>query len=206
MHDHHAVHRVPLGFHELGDPRFRHGRALEFALQGTLELQQMPIAFDPPQAWFDGQQCAGDPALFLIRRPPAIHLVRQLPELGVERFQTVRGLQAEAHGDKHPEAMKRQGFLESLVQAGRGGKVHRPQFLPQPTAPAGLLALGQIPHHILPLMPLAPLHGRLQTEDRLDRLAQPLRAVDDTEQPPLRPQSPFHQLPARTPHTPVRSR
>ena len=92
----------------------------------------MPIAFDPPQARLNEYQRAGDPPLFLVGRPPVIHLVRQLPELGVERFQTVRGLEADAQGGEHAEAMQRQRLLESLVQAGHGGEIHRSQCLPQP--------------------------------------------------------------------------
>jgi len=53
----------------------------------------MPVAFDPPQLRFYGQQRAGDPAVLLIGRAPVIDLVGDLAELDVDRFQTIGGLQ-----------------------------------------------------------------------------------------------------------------
>ena len=69
--------------------------AANLGLERREEQRQVPVAFDPPQSRFDGQQCAGDPALFLIRRAPPIDLVGNLAMLGIERFQTVRGFQSD---------------------------------------------------------------------------------------------------------------
>ena len=67
----------------------------DLGLERRAEPRQVAVAFDPPQARFDGQQRAGDPAVFLVRRAPVIDLVGDLAELGIERFQTVGGLQAD---------------------------------------------------------------------------------------------------------------
>ena len=67
----------------------------DLGLERRTEQRQMAVAFNPPQSRFDGQQCAGDPALFLIRRAPPIDLVGNLAMLGIERFQTVRGFQSD---------------------------------------------------------------------------------------------------------------
>ena len=69
--------------------------AANLGLERREEQRQVPVAFDPPQSRFDGQQRAGDPALFLVRRAPPIDLVGDLAKLGIERFQTVRGFQTD---------------------------------------------------------------------------------------------------------------
>ena len=47
--------------------------------------------------------------------------------------------------------------------------------------PEGLLGLGEIAHHILPLVPLAALDDRLGSKDLLDGLMEALGPVDDAE-------------------------
>jgi hypothetical protein len=49
-------------------------------------------------------------------------------------------------------------------------------------APERALALREVRHNVLALMPLTPLHEGLGPEDRLNRFAQPLSPVDDAEQ------------------------
>ncbi|MDR7491311.1 MAG: hypothetical protein QN122_07655, partial [Armatimonadota bacterium] len=60
--------------------------------------------------------------------------------------------------------------------------------------PGCLLALGQIGHHVLSLMPLAPLDLGRCPEDLLHRGPQPLAAVDDHQQALVSPQAAGHQL------------
>ncbi|MEP6933527.1 MAG: hypothetical protein ABI988_06250, partial [Nitrospirota bacterium] len=60
-----------------------------------------------------------------------IHLVGQLAELGVEGFQTIGGLQADPQNRKEPQAMKRQRFLEAVLQTGDSREVQPPQLLTQ---------------------------------------------------------------------------
>lgn len=91
----------------------------------------MPIPFDPPQAGFDRQQGARHPAVLLLRRAPAVHLVRQLAQLRVQRFQTVGGLEAVAQGAEDSEQMQRQGFFQAFLQAGCGRAVDEPQLTPE---------------------------------------------------------------------------
>ena len=57
------------------------------------------------------------------------------------------------------------------------------------------LALREVREDILPLMPLTALDDPVVSEDRLDRLAEALRAVDDTEQALRSPQPALDQLP-----------
>ena len=61
---------VPLGLLGLGNPCVGHGLAWDLRPQGQLELGQMAVAFDPPQARLDEAQRTGHPALFLVRRAP----------------------------------------------------------------------------------------------------------------------------------------
>jgi len=76
------------------------------------------VAFDPPQSRFDGQQRAGDPAVLLVRRAPPVDLVGDLAELGIDRFQTVGGLEADPERVEEPQPMQRERVLEAFVQTG----------------------------------------------------------------------------------------
>ena len=178
----------------------------DLGLQGRAQLWEMAVAFDPPQARLDEAQRTGYPALFLVRRAPMIHLVGELAELRIQGFQTVGGLQAHPQHWKQPQAMQGQRLLQTFVQAGHRGDVEPLQLLAepaqggsglgirwplvgllQPPTPGHLLSLGQIPHHVLALVPLTTLHEGLGAEHRLNGCAQPLGTVDDTEKPVVNP-------------------
>ena len=162
----------------------------------------------------DEDQRTGYPALFLVRRAPMIHLVGQLTELRIQRFQTVGGLQAHPQHGKQPQTMQGQRLLQAFVPTGHGGDVDSPQLLAepaqgrsglgirrplvgllQPPAPGRLLALRQIPDDVLALVPLTALDQGLGSEHRLNGGAQPLGPVDDAEEAGLRPQPPLYQRP-----------
>ena len=183
-------------------------RPPDLSLQGRAQQWQVTVAFDPPQARLDEAQRTGYPALFLVRRPPVIHLVGELAELRIQGFQTVGGLQAHPQNRKESQAMKRQRLLEAFVQAGHGREVDSPQLLTQlaqgrpgfgirralvgllqPSTPGRLLPLREIAHHVLALVPLTALDQGLGSEHRLHGGAQPLGPVDDAEEAGLHPQS-----------------
>ncbi len=89
----------------------------------------MPIAFDAAQARFDRQQGTGHPAMLLVRRPPPIHFVGQLPDLRQERLQTVGRLPTDAERFEEAQPMQGQRLLQAFVQAGRGRAVDRVQLV-----------------------------------------------------------------------------
>ncbi len=93
---------------DLGAARLSPRSALDVRLQRGVQTRQMPIAFDAAHARCDGQQRTGHPAMFLIRRPPAIHFVGHLPDLRQERLQTIGSLQADAQHVKQAQPMQRQ--------------------------------------------------------------------------------------------------
>src|SRR3989338_3814017 len=103
----------------------------DLSMKSGPEPRQMAVAFDPPQSRFDDQQRAGDPALFLVRRAPPVDLVGDLAELGIERFQTVRGLQTDAQGLKEAQPMQRERVLEPFIQTGCCRGVEPPQLFAQ---------------------------------------------------------------------------
>ncbi len=92
--------------------------AVDLGLERRVERRQVGVAFDPSQSRFDGQQRAGDPALFLVRRAPPVDLVGDLAELGIERCQTVRGLQTDPERLKEPQPMQRERVLEAFFRTG----------------------------------------------------------------------------------------
>ncbi|THI85059.1 MAG: hypothetical protein CAF41_012505 [Nitrospira sp. CG24A] len=101
---------------------------LDFPLQRRVELGQMPVAFDPPQAGFDARITLATQRVFLFRRAPAIHLVGQLPVLGVERLQAIGRLETEAQGAEGTQPMQRQGFLQAFLYTGRCRPIDGPQL------------------------------------------------------------------------------
>jgi hypothetical protein len=46
----------------------------DLGLQGSEQLREMAVAFDPPPAWLDEDRRTVHPSLFLVRRAPGIHL------------------------------------------------------------------------------------------------------------------------------------
>ena len=123
---------APPGFLRLGDPCVGHGLALDLRPQCHLELGQMPVVFDPPQARLDEDQRTGHPALFLVRRAPVIHVVGELAELGIQGFQAIGGLETDPQHGEYAQPMERERLLESLVQAVGRREVARAQFLSEP--------------------------------------------------------------------------
>lgn len=89
--------------------------ALHICVYGTLEQWQRPEPFDPAQSRFNGQQRAGYPPVLLVGRAPVIHLVRHLPQLGVQRFQTVGGLETDAEGGEHAQSMESERLLKPFL-------------------------------------------------------------------------------------------
>jgi len=188
--------------------------AIEFRLQRVAQERQRPEPFDPAQSRLDVQEGRGEPTLFLIRGTPPVDFINALPEERVERLQTVGGLQAHAEPGEQAQAVQRQGLLEPLVETRDRRLVDKPEFLPDSeecglrlgvarpfvgglecAAKGRALALGEVREDILPLMPLTALDDPVVSEDRLDRLAEALRAVDDTEQALRSPQPALDQLP-----------
>lgn len=110
----------------------------DLGLERRAEQRQMAEAIDPPQPRFNGQQRARDPTLLLVRRAPVVDLVGDLAELGIERFQAVRGLQTDAQGLEETQLVQRERVLEPFIQTGRL------QLAP----PGGLLGLGQVGDHV----------------------------------------------------------
>jgi len=174
----------------------------------------MPVALDAAQAWLDGQQRTCHPALLLVTAPPAIDPLSVRPNLRQERLQAVGSLQADAEGPKQAQPVQGEGLLHAFVQAANGRLVDQRQLPADPQqgrlrlsigrplvgglelpAPGRLLGLREVPDDLLPLVPLAALHQRLAAEHGLDRLAQPLGAVEDHEEALLGAQPPLDQLP-----------
>ena len=83
-------------------------------LQRRPQLRERAVAFDPPQARLDEAQRTGDPALFLVRRTPVIHLVGELAELRIQGFQTVGGFQAHPSSGNSPRPGRVSGSSRPL--------------------------------------------------------------------------------------------
>jgi len=161
---------------------------LDLPLQRGPELRHLAVAFDPPPPRFHHQQRAGDPPVFLLRRAPVIHFVRELPQLRIEGFQTVGRFEAHAQHRKQPQTMEGERLLQAFVQAGHGGEIDPPQFVTHPAQgrsgfglrrllvglletppPRGLLGHREIADDILTLMPLTPLDQGMGAEHHLYR-------------------------------------
>lgn len=112
INDRQVVHTIPWVL-RAGQARCGHVFARALSVERGLQLGEMPIAFDAPQARFDLHEGARHPAMLLLRGAPAIHLVRQLPELGVQGFQTLGGLEAAAQGAEDAKPMQRQGLFRA---------------------------------------------------------------------------------------------
>ena len=186
----------------------------EFSLQRLAQQRQCSEPFDPVQPRLDVQEGRSEPALLLIRGAPVIDLIGTLPQERIERLQAVGSLQAHAKPGEQAQAVQSQRLLEPLVETRDRRLVDKAQLLTQPTerprrglvgrlliggleltAKGRALALREVGEDILPLVPLTALDHSQRPEDRLNRLAQALRAVDDTEQAVLSPQPALHQLP-----------
>ena len=134
----------------------------------------MPVAHHLAQARFDVQQRGGQPAVALARLLPVVDLRTALLDERIDRLETVRRLQRPTQHPVQPEAMQRQGLVQSFRQTAGCGlvsvlqltmeRLERTQSLGvhgavvgalEALAPYSLLTLGQVTHHVLALVPLA---------------------------------------------------
>ena len=74
----------------------------DLGLQCRLQLREMAVTLDLPQAGLGETQRTGAPALFLVRRAPVIHLVAERTELRIQGFQPVSGFQAHPSNGNSP--------------------------------------------------------------------------------------------------------
>ncbi len=75
------------------------------------QLRKVSIPFDTPEATLDVEQCNGKPAVFLARIAPGIDLGTSFLHQGVDRFNTVRGLERLAQNGVDTQSVKREGFF-----------------------------------------------------------------------------------------------
>ena len=182
--------------------------------QGLPEQRQRPEALDPPEAGLDVEQGGGKPALLLVRAAPVIDLPHPLFDEAVQGLKAVRRFQTHPELREDPEAVEGQGLLQPLQQTPGGRLVGEPERLVQPeqrgprfrvdrllvgglelAPPGDPVALRQIRHDVLALVPLAALHRRLGPEDGADRRPQPLGAVHHAEEARVHPEAAVDQLP-----------
>jgi hypothetical protein len=90
----------------------------------------MPL--DPAEPGFAVRQRRGHAALLLVAGPPVIDLGGPLFDLGEDRLEPVRGLEADVQGARSAEAVERDGLLHSLLQALDRRGVDELEFLREP--------------------------------------------------------------------------
>src|SRR5512145_901131 len=154
----------------------------------------MLMSLNPAQPRLDVEQRGCQPAMPLIRALPVVHLGTALLDQRVDRLESVSGLERLTEQLVHAQALQRQRLLKTVGQARRRRLIALLEFalqraqsslrlgiggaLPgplQPRAPARLLALGQIAHYVLALVPHTALHRSALLKHLAYRRAQPLR-------------------------------
>lgn len=183
-------------------PPFRRLLFLDLRLQRGPQERECAVPLDPPEARLDIEERRGQPAVLPVRGAPPRDPIGPVAHLGQDGFEAVGGLEAPAHRPEHPQPVQGEGLLAPLVETLHRRLVQEAELGPQLEqrglrlgiarplvgrlelpAPGGLLGLGQVPHRVFPLVPLALLDHGLGTEDGLHGLPEPLGAVDDAEEP-----------------------
>lgn len=155
-----------------------------FPLEGSTEKRQMPIALDSAEPRLNVQQGGSHPALLLLTATPEVHLVRPLPDLGHDGgLQAVGGCQAAPQRLDQPQLMQGQVPAEVLERGPGLGVGRLPVGRLELASPQGRLGWRAVAHPVLPLVPLTALDRGPGTEDRLDRLPEPLGPIDDAAEP-----------------------
>src|SRR5437867_3962865 len=172
----------------------------------------MSMTLHPPQPRLDVEQRRRQPALPLVRGLPGVDLGATLLDQRVRRLDAVGGLERLAEQLVDAESVERERLLEALGQARRRRLVAALELAVQlrqlrvrllvggpvvgalqSPAPAGLLALRQVAHHVLALVPHAALHQRFLLEHLAHRRAQALAAVDHHQQSLREVEAPLDQ-------------